>query len=177
MATLKQKQQASIAWFTSMIYRMKGSGKDRKRVSASYFSPAKDAFIGGMFVFSYDAKHKDTLPYWDALPLVIPIEIYKDGFLGLNLHYLPPRLREQLINKLMEYKRRSGTPRAYMKLSYSMLSSAVKSKLFEPCIHRYLTSHIRSNIIKVHEDAWRNATMLPVQKFQKTTAHKVWTKK
>jgi len=177
MATIKQQQKTSIAWFLSMIKGVKGSGKDRARVGIDSFSPAKDAFLGGMFFFKYDAKHKETLPYWDAFPLVIPVEIYKDGFLGLNLHYLPPVLRKQIIDKLVTYKRQAGSNRAFMALSYPMLSSAVKSDLFAPCVHRYLESHLRSEFIKVNEEAWVNATMLPVQKFQGATSRQVWSRK
>lgn len=177
MATPKQQQQASIAWFTSMIKGMRGSGKDRARVGVDFFSPARDPFLGGMFFFMYDAKHKETLPYWDKFPLVIPIEMYNDGFLGLNLHYLPPKLRRELIDKLVGYKKRAGNPRAYMSLSYPMLKGITRTKLFEPCLHRYLGSHMRSQLVKVHEDAWINATMLPVQRFQGATARQVWSQK
>ena len=45
------------------------------------------SFIGRMYFYFYDPKTKDTLPYYDKFPLVIPIERYPDGFLGLNLHY------------------------------------------------------------------------------------------
>ena len=45
-----------------------------------------DAVIGRMYFFYYDAKNKDKLPQWDRFPLVLPIERYGNGFLGLNLH-------------------------------------------------------------------------------------------
>jgi hypothetical protein len=56
--------------------------------------------IGRMYMFSYDAKWKDKLPYWDAFPLIFPIDFKKDGFLGINLHYLPPVLRAKLMDEL-----------------------------------------------------------------------------
>ena len=46
--------------------------------------------VGKMYMFFYDAKYKDTLPFFDIFPLVFPIEFYSEGFLGINLHYLPP---------------------------------------------------------------------------------------
>ena len=55
--------------------------------------------IGQMYMFQYDPKYKDVLPYYDRFPLVIPFEQTRrvgiaqgDGFYGLNLHYLPLRL-------------------------------------------------------------------------------------
>ena len=46
--------------------------------------------VGQMFLFAYDAKHKDTLPYYDRYPLIFPFKKVNDGFLGINMHYLPP---------------------------------------------------------------------------------------
>jgi len=56
--------------------------------------------VGNMYMFFYDPKTKDTLPYYDAFPLVIPIEPAEGGFYGLNLHYLPPVLRAKFLDAL-----------------------------------------------------------------------------
>ena len=48
---------------------------------------------GEMYLFFYDPKHKDTLPYYDRLPLVLPFRKVPDGFYGINLHYLPYMMR------------------------------------------------------------------------------------
>jgi hypothetical protein len=58
--------------------------------------------IGSMQMFMYDPKHKDKLPYYDAFPLVIVIGPAEGGFLGLNLHYLPPALRLNFFANLMD---------------------------------------------------------------------------
>ena len=50
-------------------------------------------FIGKLNMFFYDPKFKKTLPYYDTFPLVLPLEAYSDGFLGINFHYLPIPLR------------------------------------------------------------------------------------
>jgi len=175
MATTQQQQQSSIAWFLSMIKGLKGSAGLRKRVDADYFDPKKDATIGQMFFFYYDAKLKDELPYWDKFPLVIVLDIDATGFLGLNLHYLPPRLRKMLLDRLLKYKMKAGSPRAFMKISYPFLKAVMADKMFQVCVHRYLHNHLRSNFIIVHEGAWENASMLPVQKFQGATARQVWS--
>ena len=47
-------------------------------------------------------KHKETLPFYDSFPLVIIIGKAKGGFLGMNLHYLPPTLRAKFLDALME---------------------------------------------------------------------------
>ena len=54
---------------------------------------------GRMNMFFYDPKGRKTLPYYDTFPLVLPIESYPDGFLGINFHYLPIPLRLKLLGK------------------------------------------------------------------------------
>ena len=60
-------------------------------------------FYGRMNMFFYDTKYKKTLPYYDTFPLVLPLEFYSDGFLGINFHYLPIPLRIKLLDGLVDY--------------------------------------------------------------------------
>ena len=131
--------------------------------------------IGSMYFFAYDPKGKNELDYYDKFPLVIPLESYSDGFLGLNLHYLPMRYRIYFMRKLM--------PRAILnddneimrlRISYEMLDASRRYKEFRPCVKRYLYSHIRSRILAVEPEEWDVAMYLPVQQFKKATAAKIW---
>ena len=54
--------------------------------------------IGRLNMFVYDPKYKNKLPYYDTFPLVLPIERYDNGFLGINFHYLPYALRARLLD-------------------------------------------------------------------------------
>lgn len=159
----------SMKWFYKHL-----KANHLKDFSKNAYSERNDPIIGGMFHFVYDPKYKAILPYWDKYPLVIPIEMYNDGFLGLNLHYLPPPLRAKLLDKLLEYKEKSSTKEMYMNVSYQMLSAAVKSNLIQPCIKRYLTSHVKSKFIRVAPEYWEQVAFLPTQEFQKASANTVW---
>lgn len=161
----------NLEWLYSWV-----GGKLRKgKVPEEAFLPSKKKpFIGGMYIYEYDPKTKETLPWWDELPVVIPVGLYKDGFLGLNLHYIPPMLRAKLLDKLMQYKKKAHTPRAYMQISYEMLSSVAKTDLFAPCVKRYLTSHIRSPLIMIGDEYWEKVSMLPLQQFRYANSQKVW---
>jgi hypothetical protein len=124
--------------------------------------------IGKMFMFWYDAKLKDELPYWDRLPLVFPIEIYKDGFLGINLHYLSPMLRAKLMDALyttINNRRYDETTK--LRINYAILKSAAKFRGFKPCVKRYLTSHVQSQFITIEPTEWDMALMLPTERFVK----------
>lgn len=168
-----------MAWFHQLI---KGQIDSKGRAKSSARRMPQDAFalkpglpvIGQMYFFIYDAKLKDELPYWDKFPLVIPVKYYSDGFLGLNLHYLPPLARAVLLDKLMDYKKAYQTPRAFMKVSYELLKGAVKSNLFAPTVHRYLTSHVKTAFVRVESEYWVRAARLPVQQFQKASSAQVW---
>jgi hypothetical protein len=159
----------SMKWFYKHL-------KDNhlKDFSKNAYSDQNDPIIGGMFHFVYQAKHAKTLPYWDKYPLVIPIEMYNDGFLGLNLHYLPPVLRAKLLDALLIYKETSRTKETYMNVSYKLLNSAIKSTLFQPCVKRYLSNHVKSKFIKVAPEYWEQVAFLPTQEFQKASANTVW---
>jgi hypothetical protein len=170
-------QKSAIAWFASMIKGLKGSAGLRKRVGIDFFDPSKDIALGQFFIFHYDALHKDTLPYWDKFPFALIIDADSKGFLGLNFHYLPPKLRKVVIDVLLKYKRLGGTPRANLKVTYPLLKGLAQSKLFQPLVHRYLYSQVRSNFIIVHEGAWENAAMLPVQKFEGASSQYVWSQR
>ena len=175
-ASVKSSVKKSAAAYAGMVKKAWG-GKNAGNVDWIYkelktrdvpstaFNPRKDVFIGGMFHFIYDPKFKDTLPIWDRFPLVIPIESYTDGFLGLNLHYIQPAARAQLLDALMDTFTKSKAVGGRMKLNYEMLSGIAQSKLYEPCIHRYLTQHIKSQIMAIHSDFWEELIFLPTQQF------------
>lgn len=129
---------------------------------------------GGMYMFVYNPKHKETLPYYDAFPLLLPYQVDKDGFTGLNLHYLPKSLRAVLMDALYDLatdQRYDASTRIAM--SYSILKSSTKYKYFEPCLKRYLHSHVRSRFIFIPANEWDIALFLPTENFQKAPKQKV----
>lgn len=135
-----------------------------------------NAYIGRMFFFYYDPKLKVKLPYYDRFPLVLPIEMYNDGFLGLNFHYLPVNLRVHLLDKLYDLTNNNKFD-ASTKIvaSYSLLSGAARYKEFAPCVKRYLGKHIQSRMVDVEADSWETAIFLPVENFAKASNSTVWT--
>jgi hypothetical protein len=132
--------------------------------------------IGKMYFYFYDPKTKEKLQYYDRFPLVIPVEQYPDGFLGLNLHYIDPKQRLILLDKLSGYannKRFDKTTK--LRLSYALLASATKAFETTPCIKRYLFSHIESRFMQIDADEWDIAALLPVEFFVGSSTSKVWS--
>lgn len=130
---------------------------------------------GQMFMYTYDPKHKETLPYYDKFPLIIMIEKAPKGYYGLNLHYLPLPLRAKLFDELLNtLNNQKYNQRTKFVLSYQILKNAERLKAFAPCFKRYLTKHVRSNIVKVEPTEWEIALFLPVERFEKQTKEFVW---
>ena len=131
--------------------------------------------LGNMYLFAYDPKHKDTLPYYDRFPLIFPINKAKGGFLGINLHYLPPPFRAKLMDELytvMNNKAFNDTTR--LTANYKILNSTTKFRHFKPCIKHYLTAHVRSKPAYINPTEWDVALFLPTQKFVGATATQVY---
>jgi hypothetical protein len=132
--------------------------------------------VGSMYMFFYDPKGKKELPYYDSFPLVIVIGPADGGFLGLNLHYLPPILRAKFLDSLLDYtnnKKYDETTR--FRLSYNLLQRAARMKYFKPCIKHYLNDQVRSRFARVPAPEWEIATFLPTADFQKGNKSKVYS--
>jgi hypothetical protein len=167
------KTQESRDWFRNTAKKLKG-------VTEGQLLQSKDAItnrieIGKMYMFSYDPKLKKELPYYDAFPLVFPFQSTPDGFIGINLHYLPYVLRAKLMDALYNFVSDPKlNARARLKISYNILKSASTNKYIQPCIKRYLSSHLRSQFINIIPKEWDVALFLPVENFKKATNAKVW---
>ena len=129
-------------------------------------------FYGRLNMFIYDPKFKKTLPYYDTFPLVLPIENYSDGFLGINLHYLPIPLRIKLLDRLVDYSNNTAFDESTkLVVDYSKLK---KVRLIKPTIHKYLAGHTKSQFRRIDADEFTIATLLPVQRFKKASDREVW---
>jgi hypothetical protein len=135
---------------------------------------AKRIIIGKMYFYCYDPKLKDELPFYDRFPLVIPIERYSDGFLGINLHYISNKQRMILLDKLyvlLNNKKFDETTK--LRISYDILNSARRFKEFAPCVKRYLYPHLRSKVLEIPPNEWEIAIFMPTEKFVGATSTKV----
>ena len=130
--------------------------------------------LGSMQMFGYDPKYKQTLPYYDTFPLVVVVKPAKGGFLGLNLHYLPPTLRAKFLDALMENVTSKKSDNAKFDLTVRLLASTSKLKYYEPCIKHYLNAQVKSKFAEVKAPEWEIATFLPTAQFQKATQNKVY---
>lgn len=169
---VRKNSEASIDWFREKASGQKVTSNQLLTGSGYKDNVSNQIWPGSMFLFQYDAKHKETLPYWDKFPLVFPFSYESDGFMGLNLHYLPHAMRASLMSNLMD----RTSPNRYqdLKLSYQILSAYSSLRYFKPCVKRYLYSHVKSQFLYITPEEWPIAIFLPLQRFQKASDGKVY---
>ena len=112
--------------------------------------------LGNMYMFFYDPKHKETLPYYDGFPLIIMIGPAQGGFMGLNLHYLPPAARARLLDVVL-----GG-------------SGKIPMKYLNPAMKHYLFKHVRSRFALIEKPEWEVATFLPSADWNKASPSQVY---
>jgi len=143
--------------------------------------------LGRVVHFFYDAKLKAQLPYWDKFPLVIPLNYYPDGMLGLNLHYLPPGARLAFFDELLTLQSKKGLldriktaafgksdsydANTKIRATYPRLKDAQQFGPYKQCIKRYLSGHVRSPFLDVNPNHWEDIVALPTQRFQKSSPY------
>lgn len=133
--------------------------------------------LGTFYLYVYDAKHKATLPYWDSYPVCLPIEYYKDGWLGLNFHYLPLPLRAKLMDALYRTAKHPGEKwdtSTFLNVNYPDLRGLSRVPYFKPTIKRYLANHVKSRLMRIYPTEWDIALFLPLAHWNNATQEEVW---
>jgi hypothetical protein len=173
-AEMQSMAKKSMNWMLTKIAQINGSGV-ASSISKETFRQTTKFRLGGLYCFYYDAKGKKDLPYYDRFPMVLALERYNDGFLGLNFHYLPLKHRVAFLDKLMDYAIMGDAGDILsMRVTYDILNASKRLKEFKPCVKRYLTSHIQSKILAIQPNEWDIATFLPIHQFKGASASTVW---
>ena len=172
---LATRSKEASDWFAKNVAKLGkiGSGKmlgdDRLRKQAG-------ASPGDMVMYTYNPKHKETLPYYDTFPLAIVVGSAPGGFHAINLHYLPPKVRAIFLDKLNDVasnQKFNATTR--FKITYKLLMATKSYKYFKPCFKHYLSANVTSNIMKVNAAEWNIAIFLQTASFKKASVGKVWS--
>ena len=183
LTTLAQKRRQngpsngreSLDWLEDKISKLSGRSNIASQLAREPTRWVDRFRVGGLYFFYYDPKTKTDLPYYDRFPLVIPVSIENDSFLGLNLHYLPVRQRMVFLDKMFDLAVLNKYDEiARVRISYDILTASNRFKEYKVCLKRYLLSNVRSKIIAVQPNEWDIASMLPVQQFKKQTPQIVW---
>ena len=180
---VEQAQVRSEGWFRDKVKEITSKGKEiakgsigtvRRQFSRTnpkqFYKEAENkiskesldnrVYRGSLFAYWYGPKWEKKLPYYDLFPMIMMVEEAKDGFIGLNFHYLPPMLRARLLDRVKNKR---------------MSWSAIKNiDVVKPAVKRYLTSHVRSKGIIIPEAEEELSIFLPLERFRKASLATVW---
>lgn len=173
--TLGEYERRSALWFQTLfgeeIVRKSRGRLDSsiqnvgRRIQTKQVMSPRQVDVGQLYFFAYDAKHRQTLPFFDRFPFVVVIDKTPTGFLGINFHYLPYRDRAILFDAL--YTNRFA-------VTYKTLLTSTKYFGYAACLHRYLYEYCTSQLLMVGETDWDLALFLPVSLFHNARPQQVW---
>ena len=171
-----QATKRSAQWFQDKIRGLKGDLRNRfsstnpdkfYREAETKINPAvlsRRPSLGDLFCYNYNPKHRATLPYYDMFPMIMLIGTDADTFLGINFHYLPPKFRAILLDKV-NAKIGNALPK---------WSKLVKIREIAPTIKRYRFDDITRKVIPIERSEQEIAIFLPLERFRKASAGAVW---
>ena len=174
--TVGKEVKRSAQWFQDKIKGLKGEVKNRfsSTNAAKFYRESEkinDAVfkrrvsLGDLFCYYYNPKYRKTLPYYDMFPMIMLLSAEKETFLGINFHYLRPKWRAILLDRVTA-KIGRGLPR---------WSKLRQIKQIAPTIKRYRYDHIMRKVIPIEEDEQEIAIFLPTERFKKSGKAKVWS--
>ena len=165
-------KERSIRWFRQKVREL-GDIPSATLVREGYVTGRPS--YGKMNFFMYDPKFKDNtkvLPYYDMFPLVLPIEEYRDGFLGLNFHYLSIPMRLKLLNIIQEYASNDRMDESTtIRLTWNRIK---RNPIVKPVVKRYLADHVRGTFRRIDAEEMMVAVLLPVQRFVRARETQVY---
>lgn len=165
----------SRGWFNQQATLL-----SRERINVNLFHKTHGDRVtqimpGNLYMFFYDPKYKEDLPHYDRFPLVFPFDKTEDGFVGLNMHYLPYHLRIILFDGLLKFKNtKSIDEKTRLRYSWGAIKGLARHELAAQCVKRYLLDHLQSPLKMVSPADWTTTLMLPVESFAKTRKNNVW---
>lgn len=183
--TLGKYERRSTLWFQTLfgqeiVRKSRGQLTSTiqdigRTVQTKLVVPPRRVDVGQLYFFGYDAKHRQTLPFFDRFPFVVVLDKTATGFLGLNFHYLPYRNRAILFDALYTHRASSTNPLSTeLALTYKLLQSSTKYFGYAACVHRYRYDRCTSQLLLIGETDWDLALFLPVSLFYNATPQQVW---
>jgi hypothetical protein len=175
-SNMKVMGDDSIRWMKKKIAEIRSPSSISSQMASEKSRKSSNLKVGCLYAFYYDPKGKTDLPYYDIFPMVLVLDVHDDGFMGLNLHYLPFSYRVAFLKKLMNYAVLGADNEIQrLRVSYDILSASKRLKEFKPCLKKYLYGHVKSKLLAIQPEEYQIAALLPLQQFRKATASQVWT--
>jgi hypothetical protein len=172
---MSQRSVAANEWLREQAQGVRTVSNPKTLVTTQSDRLVTAISVGRMYLFMYDPKMKEDLPYYDRFPLIFPFRRVQGGFYGINLHYLPHILRARLMDNLYSLaNNKANDDTTKLRLSYQLLNASAKYRFFQPCVKHYLNNHVKSRFLWVPSQQWETALFLPLERFVGATKQQVW---
>jgi|TARA_B110001454_G_scaffold174278_1_gene165760 hypothetical protein len=173
---LQKRSVESMKWFRDKARNLKVRPKALQKGLGTYATHLQQ---GKMYMFFYNAKWQDKLPYWDRFPCMIPLDVTPNKVLGINLHYIAPRHRLLLLDELFKTTTSSAANEEFdtntrFRVFYDLVKSVSRLKYAKPCLKSYFSNRIVSRITEVPTNSWEIVGMMPTAQWQKEHANHVY---
>ena len=167
----------SQQWFEEKISKMTAPVNRRALQSeALRLQGIQAPHVGRMYTFFYQPEGMFTLPYYDMFPVIFLMEMKKEYFQGLNLHYLPTDLKAEFYREVLNRANKKELDRqTFLRIPYEFLKSFRKYRAFKPCFKTYRFDNVRGRIVNIPSAEWEIVMNLPVALWRKSTEKKIHT--
>lgn len=138
---------------------------------------------GTLCIFDYDTpKYADVLDFYDRNPLVLVLTPFytkeeKIRILGLNLHLLPPKIRQLVLYQAFlmyktEYVAQLFSERKALQVNVSWQTIKKQLERYGAgfAVRMYIPS-LQKNIIEFNVDDWDKAIWIPSRAYAKTNVN------
>ncbi len=144
------------------------------------------SLIGRLVLFNYAPKHANTLPYYDVAPLTFMFNAFvgdksfgEEGVLylmGLNMHYLPPKMRLLIFKTLLEMRSEKRYRKSTrLKMTWKALKALSQAPAFKHCVKMYRADHVMGQMAEIDPAYWGMVMFMPIADFKKASNKKVWS--
>ena len=156
-------RELSLRWYRERVAAL-GSVKGRYVIlKGKEDATAKIRPTYGMLnLFHYRPTTDVKLPYYDIYPLTLPVRRHRDGFTGLNFHYLPVPMRVRLLEIIAAGFGDESSQR--MNVTYSKIK---RFSYIRPTVRRYKAKAVGSLFLQIPLEDMLVGALLPVQAFYK----------
>ena len=166
----------SKSWFQSEMVKI-----ERKRLTPpkliannGYGLHKSKMAIGKMYCFLYDAKMKKELPYSDKFPRIFIFNAPDTHFWGINLHYMHPFHRAQLMDGLLKFASDDKlTSQTKMKFTWQTIAGFSRTRFAKPAVKQYLYTQVKSPFTEIPAFDWFSALMINPARFN-VPQEQVW---
>lgn len=176
--TVKEKpSQSSINWFSKKLQNIKNITKGKvnpqsettkksiinDKLAIKAFKYKKSGYI---YFFNYQPPNANKLPFYDRFPLVLSMGFRGSNLIGINLHYLPIRIRLYVMYKIVKSISTLQKENSRIRVN-ELLTSRVIRKYIMALGEEYSSTGIRSKIKLVIPEEFMIMAFLPAEKFAK----------